>query len=405
MNLTLKLKKRTPVYLSNEKGMVLPVGLVLMLLLAIMGSASVLVIRTDTKISGNYKTVTTALNLAEGGVAHGERTLKDDSDWDALLEDSPFTCPGLSGCSYAIENDAGDFGGPTDDTNNSVIVIATGQSGSSTKEIEAVVQRDAPLFRDALFGLEFVEVSGGVGTDSYDSRNGPYDPATAGSEGDVGSNGDIEISNAATLVMGDASAEEIDIGGGATVTGTVTEDAPPQSVPSIPDCGPPFSPDVGISGDYDYDPATGVLAVIDGNSITLADGTYCFSRVTLSGGGDFTVNGPVNMYLTDYAAMSGGSLINTTGEPADFEIYSSFDGDYGRDEGHGGVELSGGGQAYMIVYAPDTFVEVSGGSDFYGAIVGKTIETSGGTQFHYDEKLGAGGGGSGVVIVSWKENF
>ncbi len=60
------------------------------------------------------------------------------------------------------------------------------------------------LFPWAVFAQTGISMGGG-GTDSWDSRLGPYNPATAGSNGDLTSNGDITLNNA-TIVKGDVSA-------------------------------------------------------------------------------------------------------------------------------------------------------------------------------------------------------
>ena len=46
--------------LRNEKGMVLPVTLMLIAVLVLLGTTAVMTIATDLKIAGNYKTRTQA---------------------------------------------------------------------------------------------------------------------------------------------------------------------------------------------------------------------------------------------------------------------------------------------------------------------------------------------------------
>jgi len=69
-----------------------------------------------------------------------------------------------------------------------------------------------------------------------------------------------------------------------------------------------------------------------------------------------------------------------------------------------GITLSGGSQAYMAVYAPNSPITFSGGSDLYGAVVGNTVTDSGGTKMHYDVHL-SGLGGAGVVMLTWRQVF
>ena len=68
------------------------------------------------------------------------------------------------------------------------------------------------------------------------------------------------------------------------------------------------------------------------------------------------------------------------------------------------MTLSGGGQAYMAVYAPKSPIKFLGEGDFYGAVVGNTITNSTGTKMRYDVHL-SGLGGAGVVILIWRQVF
>ena len=51
---------------------------------------------------------------------------------------------------------------------------------------------------------------------------------------------------------------------------------------------------------------------------------------------------------------------------------------------------------YADVYAPNSPINLSGGSHFYGALVGSTINNSGGTAIHYDSRLPFVGAGSNI---------
>ncbi len=50
----------------------------------------------------------------------------------------------------------------------------------------------------------------------------------------------------------------------------------------------------------------------------------------------------------------------------------------------------------MILNAPNAAVSLTGNSDLYGAVIGKTITDTGGTKFHFDRntKLGPQSTGS-----------
>jgi hypothetical protein len=149
----------------------------------------------------------------------------------------------------------------------------------------------------------------------------------------------------------------------------------------VPACSP-FTGTAGISGGpFNYNAAKGDLTVGGGKSVTLANGTYCFHDLTLSGGSKLNVNGPVKIFLTgQLVAGGGGGFVNPTFVPSNLQISSSY---AGKD----GVKLSGGSNAYLSVYAPRTSVELSGSSPVFGALLGKTLVISGGSFVHYDVQM------------------
>jgi hypothetical protein len=241
-----------------------------------------------------------------------------------------------------------------------------------------------------------VSLSGkGTLVDSFDSGVGPYGSANQASEANVFSNGGL-VAVGSTRVAGDVRSAlggvTIDKNGtvmgnvragttiatAGTIEGTATPNAqsPPIAAPTVAACSP-FSDASGISGKFTYNAATGDLTVSGGNTVTLADGAYCFHKLTLSGGSSLTVSGPVSIVVTDKIDASGGGFANTTRIPANLQISNSY-------SGTGGMTLSGGSGSYMNVYPPRMGIALSGGSAVYGALLGKTLVLSGGTAVHYD---------------------
>jgi hypothetical protein len=66
--------------------------------------------------------------------------------------------------------------------------------------------------------------------------------------------------------------------------------------------------------------------------------------------------------------------------PSNLELASSFAGAHG-------VILSGGSSGHLSVYAPRTSIALSGGSPVYGALLGKTLNVSGGSPVHCEVRL------------------
>jgi cytoskeletal protein CcmA (bactofilin family) len=236
--------------------------------------------------------------------------------------------------------------------------------------------------------------------DSYDS-NGGY-PATKGSLANLLSNGAITITNSgavrgavrstragvtlsgASKVTGNATAgTTVTKSGSATVGGTTTNNAlaPLMTFPAVPSCGPSYSSNSGISGTYSYNASTGDLTLSGVNLATLANGSYCFHNLTLTNSAQLKVTGPVVIKLTGALNIGGAStLSNTTGIPGNLRILSSY-------SGANGVVINNGANNFMLLYAPQTDVSISGTAPLFGSVVGKTITVGNSGTIHYDIRL------------------
>jgi hypothetical protein len=76
--------------------------------------------------------------------------------------------------------------------------------------------------------------------------------------------------------------------------------------------------------------------------------------------------------------FGGGSVQNLSYKPENFEILYA---------GTGTLKVSGGAATATMVFAPNADIQLVGGSDFYGEILGATVSDTGGTHFHYDRSL------------------
>jgi len=266
----------------------------------------------------------------------------------------------------------------------------------------AVASVNVSVALTSLVGLEGVTISGAAYADSYDS-NGGY-PATKGSLANVLSNGAITIVNSgavwgnvrstragvvisgASKVTGNATAGTmVSRSGSGAVGGTITNNAlaPLVTLPAVPTCGPPYSSNSGISGTYSYNASAGDLTLSGVNVATLANGAYCFHNLTLTNIAQLKVNGPVIIKLTGALNIGGASSFsNTTGIPGNLRILSSY-------SGAGGVTINNGANNYMLVYAPQTEVNILGVARLFGSVVGKTITVGNSGAIHYDTGLSA----------------
>ncbi|HTG44709.1 MAG TPA: collagen-binding domain-containing protein, partial [Verrucomicrobiae bacterium] len=128
------------------------------------------------------------------------------------------------------------------------------------------------------------------------------------------------------------------------------------------------------------------------------------SNATLYIPGDFTINGSATIYIAQGGSLklylggsdnklNGGGISNLGGSATNFSMYGLNTAT--------SIKYSGGAQFIGSVYAPRSDVTLTGTSDSYGAIVGKSITTGGSMTFHYDEALG--GGNSKYIVTGWLE--
>lgn len=277
---------------------------------------------------------------------------------------------------------------------NKYRAVFTNGCGTATTTAATLTTCQADLTKT--IGLNSVTISGSALIDSYSSAGG-Y-PATKGSAANVLSNGTITLGNSgkiagsgrstqvginmsgASRITGNATAgTTVSLSGSATVGGIITNNSPTSLIvlPSVTPCGS-YSSGSGISGTYSYNSSTGNLTLSGTNIATLANGTYCFNNITLTNVAQLKVNGPVVIKLTGTLNASGASSINnTTAIPANLRILSSY-------TGSNGVSLSNATNTYMVVYAPQTSVSVSGSAPLFGAVVGKTLSVTNSGAVHFD---------------------
>ncbi len=415
-----------PRLLLHNDGITMLVVLLVLMTVSVMSLFGAYKTQTEIRIAHNGLLAKRALAAAEAGISHAVALIQNDLT-DGLNDElssggtgggltalgntttlhgatyrfRPFGGGTSDGYAVRVIDDFDETSGsnnPAADTNSKIKIIALGQVGGAERRLEVMVGGES-FFKQTLFGKLFITLSGGSVSDSFDCNLGPYGGTNIGTEGHVRSNGNITLSSGSTQVRGAATAGgTVNTSGGATVVGITTNTAPPLTFPLVPPCGPPFSSGTGISwsGGGSYNSTTGELEGSGGANIVLANGTYCFSSITLSGSSTLTVNGPVQIYLTDESTLSGGGIQNTSNLASNLRIYSSGVGN------SQGITLSGGSTAYMAIYAPEAKITFSGGSDFYGAIVGQSITNSGGTQMHYDKCL-ANLPGNGLEMTSWND--
>ena len=283
---------------------------------------------------------------------------------------------------------------------NSVTAIST-DATSNRAMVSATINvttAASNLFSFAVFGNNGVTMSGGAYTDSYVGSSASH---VAGQyrQGDVGTNsrqlcgirlsGGAKIYGAGLVGVGGSPATVVCLAGGTSISG------PTDALASVKQMTPKTDPGEGTG--------VGVLKLSGNTSKILTTGNYRYSSITLSGAskltlsgqitlhvdGNFTLSGNSSLVITSGTVtifangnkidISGGSIVNSTQDPANLVIYGS--------SGLQTVNLSGGTSLHGFIFAPAAAIKITGGQETYGAIVGNTVDLIGGTSVHYPEDL------------------
>jgi PilX N-terminal len=319
--------------------------------------------------------------------------------------------------------------------------VGTIGSGSRTAQVEvsAILERGVgPAFNYAAFavynGCDALTWSGGGNTYSYDSSSvGGGSPPNDRYGGNIGSNGNLTSTGSPTAIHGSLSTPRTGVGTCAdnNITAWETDGSPaptggtitlPQAMPfASPDPPNPLPPTTAMDlntscndtgypspqctvsgGNVTLTPNGAVLSLgdvtLNGNSkLHLNAGTYNINSLKFTGNSKIVVDsGPV--YLNVAGLDGSGGYLAT---PIDFEgqMASNMTGTGNtagydptmiqiRYAGTGEIKGAGGADNAALVYAPNASFNLIGGSDWYGAVIAKTVTVSGNnTAIHFDRNL------------------
>jgi hypothetical protein len=258
-------------------------------------------------------------------------------------------------------------------------------------------------------------------TDSFNTaNNGTYSNTASNTLGDVGANGGVSLSGhseigGAVAVPSLAPVPPNPCVGGDYVTsggnagtynpggqypGNVPTAAGPFTFPTPPD-PIPAPPNTAYTGGTTLVPGTYGNISTNG-TLTLAPGVYNIYSLSIGGGqGSVTVSPPGTVVLNFPSAsanpvnLNGQGIVNPTLIPNNFQI------NYG---GTGTMNISGQGSEYAIVDAPNAAITVAGNGDFFGRVVGKTIDYGGNGKFHFDRNSALGPqSNGGYQVIGMRE--
>jgi len=302
----------------------------------------------------------------------------------------------------------------------------------SQVELSAVLeQKPVPTFEYAAFatsqGCGALNFSGGGSTASYDSSiplGGNGLPVIANNNGNVGSNGNLNEGGTSTTINGTMSTPATGVGkcssgsvtpwstsGNPTVTGGIVQ--LPQTVsyptPTVP---PPGTTNLSVTksnSPYTLAPEScvkdslgncsyGDISVGSNGTLQLAPGTYDINSLSMtSSNAAITIvpdpvtgqYGPVVLNISGSLAgdannsnplsLTGNGIANQTYVPSNLQIVYA---------GTATLNIqSAQTAASALVYAPNATIDLNGNANFYGALIGKTVNDTGGASINYDRRL------------------
>jgi len=405
-------KKSKKNFLNNQNGYALIfVSLLTVVILFILCVAYMSLISSESRfVSMSYQS-NTAINLAEAGVEKAIWEVNYGGDtwtgWALDGTDRVFTDTSFQGSNGTS---MGDFTvRVVNPSGTNPIIEATGyvpsKAAAGAQRTVRVVLGSASVFVNGIYGGNEVKMSGGVYCDSYNSLDDPYNPSDHGTEGNVASSGNINISGGSYIYGNAIPGPSCSVSDPSSVLGSTTPATSTTTLPPVDLADYASNNDNILIGPTDKgkSPFSGGPADVKlsgGDNLFLPNGTFYFTSVKVSGGSTITLdsNPDVTIYCTGDFSISGGGVVNTLQQPSGLIIYSTGNS----------FKLSGGADFYGGLYAPNADAQISGGTDFFGAlIVGGQAKISGGSDVHFDKALKdlAVAGSSSLVPESWQEKY
>jgi hypothetical protein len=442
-----------------QRGSVLTVALITCAILSSTVGSYLYLTETQHRSVVRSQDWNQALVVAEGGVEEAMAFLNSGIQWPNPATPPFWTSAGPGGLKNNTSFSACKFGTSYYQVTMSNVFAGSnvfiyargyvpGPSGSSLTRIVRVGAQPRLTFpvKAPMIVMQSYNANGNnVNTDSFDSTKAPYNPATAGTNGDVVcfttnansiaiGNGNVHGSvrtppggkQGVTATIGSngsvGDAAWVDGGSKGFETGHFRDDF---SMAELPDAAKPnvaFLPALVVagkapdgltydtllpSGNWQISSLTGSLYVGQSNTVL-----YVTGNINISGSG--TANNGVaapGIYLAPGASLtiymagastsiSGNGIANTSGDAKRFAYYGL--------PSNTSISLSGNSSFFGSIYAPEADFYLKGGgntstNDFTGSSITKTTTMGGNYNFHYDEGLGTISALGGYDPISWQE--
>ena len=383
--------------IRNEKGFVLPVGLMFLAIIAILGATAVTVTTTDLKIGVNYKTSVQSFYNAEAGIQYTIGMIGQG------LEQETFSLPTTIDTSAALNFQTPEgFNFTTSPItmkgDNDYEFTSTGKSNKAVSIIEVRVKR-AKLnpIKYAVFGDSWIDVKNGGMILSYNSSSD--DPTEESffstGEADIGSN-EYLSSQVGAYVDGDAVLGQYEDG-----TDAINMIANDVTFDEVITLGERIDTDpLGVSPGGANDPDQfkfdndNTLSWV-GESIDYSDNTTPLTLIGKPGGANYyftdfklgngaaleidATNGPVNIYVDGGdITISNGATVNANGKPTDLSIFSNTTGN---------VKFKYNGITKAMIYTPFADVFMMNSGDLYGSIWSNKTDLKNSGDVYFDMAL------------------
>ncbi len=359
-----------------------------------------------------------ALPLAEAGIEQGLANLNAFAISSSSNSTSFGSLSGkLNNGTYSVSDAAS---GATNIITSTGSVIAPITGATITRTVQITAQRQG-LFSKGMVSMTFITMKGKssdpVASNSYDSRKGPYNSNTSGTNGDVAAlNGFVNLGNHTingNLYLGPNTPYQSGLG---QVTGTIYQDwnmvfPDVTSLPTLDASGNPLPtvwPDAPSGATHTFT-QNGYYTIRDNSSITVAPGVtvtldvkpsnYDLSQSSITINGGTTNAGTVIMYQESGSVTLGGNSANgaVNNQPKNFVYFGMT--------GVTSMNFKGTTAFTGVVYAPEADLTLSGGGNnngLMGSFVVRSLTLNGGYNFHFDTSL-LGYFWGYYVASSWRE--
>lgn len=398
-----------PILRQDDRGFVLPIGLMFLGILVILGITAIILSTTDLKTGENYKASVMAFQDAQAGANFAVQSMENG------LKDGTFALPTHIGDTVSLAGFIvpGDFsfqlGAVTKTADNAYSFSSTGSRNDASAAILTTAKKGSAI-NYAAFGNLLVDMKASSSVYSYDSSSTPSPtPGDSTGEGDVGSNGSVSVKMGTTIdgsvALGDDGATPPNEAaytstGTPVITGTTGADVDRVDPDPLGIIGGTYADMMTAYSTNNNNSDVGVPQSLDlrGN-LTLSAGNYYFTGILLRNGATLNIDasaGQVNIWLVGGMVASNGSSLNLTGRPTDFSIFSNSTEK---------IILEHGSHHRGLVYAPYATVEMKNDGNLYGAVWAETADMKNAATVYYDVSLRDEYQSNKIVVTGWQEQL